>query len=348
MNQQQLVNQIIKARKIQKDRVEQSNAGIEKQKQAIKNLYEPIVEAVDRSTDVQNRQLQQLEHTMKDTTNRNIAAIRHHLPQLQFKDQHEQKRKMIQTGSKRRRLNETSIIEEEDEEEDEFHDTMSQEEAQEESLMDYSEYKPKKVTKWIQQLYQNYAADQHQRITPFDINLKTGQVGEKGVIDIPALLNENKLTLEVDEKRYHVPDNMITEGFMTLLLVPYSSIKEFELKYNDVDIINYVSFMKTVGIKKTSAQKYTKIIKPFLEEQPKVKRIGKGVLLKSMINDKNSKCVMNSQDLFDKLKIIVGSYRAGNNSSQMRNEMRNIVDKLYKVNEIPFTIHKRFYEMYHL
>ena len=353
MNQQQLVNQIIKARKIQKDRIEKSNTGIEKQKQAIKDLYEPIVEAVDRSTNAQNRQLQQLEQTMTNTANQNIAAIQH-MPQ--FKHQQEEKRKMIQTGTKRRRLNETSIVEEENED-DVFHDTMSQEpeETQEESLMDYSEFKPKKVNKWVQELYKNFVVTEHQRTTPFDINISTGQLGEKGTIDLSSLLNENKLRFEIDNKIFNVPDNIITEGLMTLLIVPYSSIEKYDLEYNDADIINYVDIMKKVGIKKTAAQKYVKIIKPILEKESKGNRTGRGVSLKSDVpikskvnNNNNSKCVMNSQDLFDKLKIMVGSYRAGNNSMQMRNEMRNTVDKLFEVNEIPFTIHRKFYEMYYL
>ena len=54
----------------------------------------------------------------------------------------------------------------------------------------------------------------------------------------------------------------------------------------------------------------------------------------------------NANELVDRMKILVGSLAAGNNSPVLRNDLSQINDELLKIQAIDKAMHEKFYQKY--
>jgi len=54
------------------------------------------------------------------------------------------------------------------------------------------------------------------------------------------------------------------------------------------------------------------------------------------------------KELDSRLDVLLGSMQAGNNNNSIRQECRSILDKMLEIDYIPYTIHKKFYQKFNL
>ena len=78
-----------------------------------------------------------------------------------------------------------------------------------------------------------------------------------------------------------------------------------------------------------------------LANMPKHKSSGKSRMVGSSVTYYN-----NVNELVDRMKILIGSIAAGNNSPVLKNDLSQINDELLKINAIDRSLHEKFYQKY--
>ena len=78
-----------------------------------------------------------------------------------------------------------------------------------------------------------------------------------------------------------------------------------------------------------------------LSNIPKHRSSGKSKMIGSSVTYYN-----NANELADRMKILVGSMAAGNNSFVLRNDLSQINDELLRINAIDQGLHEKFYQKY--
>lgn len=295
-----LVKNIIKARKIQKDRIESNQESLFEENFNIEKMQKPVVQAISAST---KQTLQSLEQQQNNMTGM-LSAIENRLEES--------------TGERNN-------------------------------------------PKWIQQFYKKYRT---KTLTKMEINLD-GTLGHHGYVDIDLMFNKGMIKLNYSGKKSHLISlDLMTLGLVGLLLLPYDDLKyaqinhPFEITNSDIEF--YAQIMLQCGIEKQSknSRKYKAFVKQFDDDDTEVvtsltpqqlqrdkdrdeqisrKRFGLGVFHYN-----------NPDDLEQRLDLLMGSLNAGNNSDDVRQEIRAILDKLLEIEYIPYTIHKKFYQKFNL
>ena len=78
-----------------------------------------------------------------------------------------------------------------------------------------------------------------------------------------------------------------------------------------------------------------------LSNMPKHRSSGKSRMVGSSVTYYN-----NANDLVDRMKILIGSVAAGNNSPLIKNDLSQINDELLRINAIDRSLHEKFYQNY--
>ena len=136
------------------------------------------------------------------------------------------------------------------------------------------------------------------------------------VIDLPRLLNEMKLNVYRGGKLLYSADagksliNLITKRFNPKTKYSINAVKIF----NDLNTLANMPKHRSSG---------------------KTRMVGSSV---TYYNDPNQ--------LADRMKILVGSIAAGNNSSVIRNDMSQINDELLRIGAIDQSLHEKFFQKY--
>ena len=74
---------------------------------------------------------------------------------------------------------------------------------------------------------------------------------------------------------------------------------------------------------------------------PKHKSSGKSRMVGSSVTYYN-----NANELVDRMKILIGSIAAGNNSPVIKNDLSQINDELLRINAIDRSLHENFFQKY--
>ena len=136
------------------------------------------------------------------------------------------------------------------------------------------------------------------------------------VIDVPKLFNEMKLNVFRGGKLLYSADadrsliNPLTKRFNPKTKYSINAVKIF----NDLNT---------------------------LANMPKHRSSGKSRMVGSSVTYYN-----NANDLVDRMKILIGSVAAGNNSPLIRNYLSQINDALLRINAIDKSLHEKFYQKY--
>ena len=78
-----------------------------------------------------------------------------------------------------------------------------------------------------------------------------------------------------------------------------------------------------------------------LSNMPKHRSSGKSRMVGSSVTYYN-----NANKLVDRMKVLIGSIAAGNNSPVIKNDLSQINDELLKINAIDQGLHEKFYQKY--
>ena len=136
------------------------------------------------------------------------------------------------------------------------------------------------------------------------------------VIDVPKLFNEIKLNVFRGGKLLYSPD--ADKSLINLLTKRYNPKTKYSI--NAVRIFNDLNT---------------------LSNMPKHRSSGKSRMVGSSVTYYN-----NANDLVDRMKILIGSVVAGNNSPLIRNDLSQINDELLRINAIDKSLHEKFYRKY--
>ena len=145
--------------------------------------------------------------------------------------------------------------------------------------------------------------------------IKDGQYGGL-VIDLPRLYNEIKLNVYRGGKLLYSADadksliNFITKRFNPKTKYSINAVKIF----NDLNTLSNI---------------------------PKHRSSGKSRMVGSSVTYYN-----NPNELADRMKNLVGSLAAGNNSPLIRNDLSQINDELLRINAIDSSLHEKFFKKY--
>ena len=136
------------------------------------------------------------------------------------------------------------------------------------------------------------------------------------VIDVPRLFNEMRLNVFRGGKLLYSADedksliNLITKRFNPKTKYSINAVRIF----NDLNT---------------------------LSNMPKHRSSGKSRMVGSSVTYYN-----NANDLVDRMKILIGSIAAGNNSPLIKNDLSQINDELLRINAIDKSLHEKFYQKY--
>ena len=345
-----LVNKIIQARKVQKERIESGALGEEVRQEEIKQMQQPVVETVQQSLgDLVNRQQQmhdesqQQQRTIQQQQQQQIAqlgrqALQHQQEtQTVGQDTSQQQaaattRPVQQTGPRSRLESAPASITPVS--------SPDSSPSQEDKEAFHTPEKPSPnvlETSVAEFIRQNYS--QKFQKTSYEVDMNTGQLGQSGKIAPIEFLNKNKLFFEFkkgdSKKAYIIEDDKVTKGLVALLSLPMKDITEKGISYTKEDVDMYVRMLNASGYQPNNSLKYTSIVKPYMQSV----KTGKGIKLP----DCNHR-----EDLEKRLMLLAGSHRAGNNSSVLRQEMRTVLDKLFQEGDIPYTLHRRWFQKFSL
>ena len=78
-----------------------------------------------------------------------------------------------------------------------------------------------------------------------------------------------------------------------------------------------------------------------LVNMPKHKSSGKSRMVGSSVTYYN-----NANELADRMKILIGSIAAGNNSPVIKNDLSQINDEFLRINAIDRSLHENFFQKY--
>ena len=136
------------------------------------------------------------------------------------------------------------------------------------------------------------------------------------VIDVPRLFNEMKLNVFRGGKLLYSAD--ADKSLINLLTKRFNPKTKYSI--NAVRIFNDLNT---------------------LSNMPKHRSSGKSRMVGSSVTYYN-----NANDLADRMKILIGSVAAGNNSPVIRNDLSQINDELLRINAIDKSLHEKFYQKY--
>ena len=136
------------------------------------------------------------------------------------------------------------------------------------------------------------------------------------VIDLPKLFNEMKLNVFRGGKMIY--QSNADKSLINLLTKRYNPKTKYSM--NAVRIFNDLNT---------------------LANMPKHRSSGKSRMVGSSVTYYN-----NANELADRMKILLGSIAAGNNSPVIRNDLSQINDELLKINAIDRSLHEKFYQKY--
>ena len=135
-------------------------------------------------------------------------------------------------------------------------------------------------------------------------------------VDVPKLKNEMKLNVRRGGKIVYQAD--VDKSLVDLLTKKFNPKKSYSL--NAVKIFNDLNLLANL---------------PKHPSSGKSKLIGSGVVYYN-----------NPNELEERMKILVGSMAAGNNSPVLKNDLSMINDEFLKIGAIDKTKHEKFYEKY--
>ena len=135
-------------------------------------------------------------------------------------------------------------------------------------------------------------------------------------VDLPKLKNEMKLNVRRGGKIIYQAD--ADKSLVDLLTKRFNPKKSYSL--NAVKIFNDLNLLANL---------------PKHPSSGKSKLIGSGVVYYN-----------NPNELAERMKILVGSIAAGNNSKVLKNDLSMINDEFLKIGAIDKTTHKKFYDKY--
>ena len=136
------------------------------------------------------------------------------------------------------------------------------------------------------------------------------------VIDLPKLFNEMKLNVFRGGKLVYQSD--ADKSLINLLTKRFNPKTKYSM--NAVRIFNDLNT---------------------LANMPKHRSSGKSRMVGSSVTYYN-----NANELADRMKILIGSIAAGNNSPVIRNDLSQINDELLRINAIDRSLHEKFYQKY--
>jgi len=201
---------------------------------------------------------------------------------------------------------------------------------------------------WVQRLYRQFRNQAKSKSTQFEINISNGVIGLKGQVDIPLLVNENLLRIKIMGRQDIFNDNL-TPGLVALLLLPFDDLRRSNITPTEDDITNYVNIISLVGFSSINSKKYQAYIKTKLAAMPQDYRSRSTVASSESEEDlleKRGKGIMFYQDpkeLESKLMIKVGSLKSGNTSTELKEDIRSILDEMISVNYITLKQHRVLY-----
>ena len=135
-------------------------------------------------------------------------------------------------------------------------------------------------------------------------------------VDVPRLMNEMKLNVFRGGKSYI----KLMRINHSLICLPKDSIRGKNIRLNAVKIFNDLNLLANL---------------PRHPSSGKSKLLGSGVVY---YNDPN--------ELAERMKILVGSMAAGNNSPVIKNDLAMINDEFLRIGAIDKQIHEKFYKKY--
>ena len=135
-------------------------------------------------------------------------------------------------------------------------------------------------------------------------------------IDVPRLFNEMKLNVFRGGKLLYSAD--ADRSLINLLTKRYNPKTKYSI--NAVRIFNDLNT---------------------LSNMPKHRSSGKSRMVGSSVTYYN-----NANELVDRMKILIGSVVAGNNSPVIKNDLSQINDELLRINAIDKSLHEKFYQKY--
>jgi multidrug efflux pump subunit AcrA (membrane-fusion protein) len=321
------VNKILSARKIQKQRIESNVLGQAMQQEKIEKEQKPVVQALEQ----QLAQLQQLEQAQQA-----IAPLLQQQGQLQ----QEQLQQLQQLQHLKEPQEAARIISDKGQ--------------------------------MIQDMFATYRRGKESRLSTNEIN-QQGEIGEHGRIDWANLLNEGRVLLKVGKYTVKTiePDDM-TLGLAALLTLPARDIEKSGITVTDEDKREYYNVMSLAGFKPSSSVKY-RILKEWKDLVPEEeeeefypasttvqasslsapvspeRRTRRTVATKTKPKTGKGLFVYKTPgELQEQLALMVGSIRAGNTSSALRNDMRAILDEMLEINYIDPGLHEKFYNKFRL
>jgi hypothetical protein len=185
-------------------------------------------------------------------------------------------------------------------------------------------------------------------------------LGLKGQVDVPMLVNENVLKVKIMGKQ-DIIDNNLTPGLVALLLLPFDDIRRSTITPTEEDITSYVNIISQVGFSSINSKKYQTYIKTKLAAQPQYRSRSTAVSSESeddvfetatqqmhdlSLEEKRGKGIMlykDPKELETRLMIMVGSLKAGNTSTELKKDIRSILDEMLNVNYITLKQHRVLY-----
>ena len=136
------------------------------------------------------------------------------------------------------------------------------------------------------------------------------------VIDLPKLFNDMKLNVFRGGKLVYQSD--VDRSLVNLLTKRFNPKTKYSM--NAVKIFNDLNT---------------------LANMPKHRSSGKSRMVGSSVTYYN-----NANELADRIKILLGSIAAGNNSPVIKNDLSQINDELLRINAIDQGLHEKFYQKY--
>ena len=145
--------------------------------------------------------------------------------------------------------------------------------------------------------------------------IKDGGYGRL-VIDLPKLFNEMKINVFRGGKLVYQSD--ADRSLVNLLTKRFNPKTKYSI--NAVRIFNDLNTLANI---------------------PRHKSSGKSRMVGSSVTYYN-----NANELADRMKILIGSIAAGNNSPVLKNDLSQINDELLRINAIDQGLHEKFYQKY--
>ena len=135
-------------------------------------------------------------------------------------------------------------------------------------------------------------------------------------IDVPRLFNEMRLNVFRGGKLIY--DANADKSLINLITKRFNPKTKYSM--NAVKIFNDLNLLSNL---------------------PKHRSSGKSRMVGSSVTYYN-----NANELADRMKILIGSIAAGNNSPVISNDLSQINDELLRINAIDKSLHERFYQKY--